>query len=646
MANYDERIVLGAMADVASAKKTGEEIGRAAGDAATNAFLASFNAIFDKIPVSNKKVAGSVSMGVKEREALNTLVATATDRAEPSANRRAALKSLISATREYARKTPKSLSAQIAADAAISLGQEAVNVNARLDRQQNNSEMRMANKLQTLQLNRDIARVSSFMSLTSALEANASEMEIARAHGTTRTEQTSSLRRQRSILKSLLNDKYADLRDKDQTEKYSKQLDENTRELRKLAVTQVASSTAITAATAAIGAASVILPSMWGQHVTRNTFDAKTAFNERVTAGGRIGGNVIGGGLGGILGAFLGGPAGAMIGTNLGSTVGGAVGALFGESSQKSWEAHQRTIRDMQARIRANNMYRGAYSTSFGGMVQEMGMASAGDIESMVGNSQTLAARMMFGQVGENEMLMYSLMPNYFAAAMNGASDAELAAAYSQDLNALPPMFRLWAGSAVGGGSAGMAAFAQDAYFGDVLKNAKFAHAVDNAMVGYSGGWQAASVTRGRMNAGYTISAAMEDTANVKEEAGIYDTSSIRPVFIGDMYNGMVSANAYDLRNAVNAKTKVRAGGGTWNMWRSDFESMFGNTANMFHEAQNMLDSRKTKDVENSLSALNEWLQKESITIVVNVDGQKQEEIKIRGEQAARAGKMSVYSRI
>ena len=57
MANYDERIVLGAMADVASAKKTGEEIGRAAGDAATNAFLASFNAIFDKIPVSNKKVA-------------------------------------------------------------------------------------------------------------------------------------------------------------------------------------------------------------------------------------------------------------------------------------------------------------------------------------------------------------------------------------------------------------------------------------------------------------------------------------------------------------------------------------------------------------------------------------------------------------
>ena len=492
------------------------------------------------------------------------------------------------------------------------------------------------------------------MSLTSALEANASEMEIARAHGTTRTEQTSSLRRQRSILKSLLNDKYADLRDKDQTEKYSKQLDENTKELRKLAVTQVASSTAITAATAAIGAASVILPSMWGQHVTRNVFDAKTAYLGRITSAGKMGGGVIGGGLGGILGAVLGGPAGALIGTNLGSTVGGAIGGLFGEKQESTWKAHQRTISDMQARIRANNMYRGAYSTSFGGMVQEMGIASAGDMENMVGNSQTLGARMMFGQVGENEMLLYSLMPNYFAAAMAGASDAELAAAYAQDLKALPPMMRLWAGSAVGGGSAGMAAFAQDSFFGSVLSNAKYAHMIDNAMIGYSGGWQAGSVERGVMNAEYAISDAMMDSASVKAEKGVYNNSYIRPQFMVDKRNGqwgVVVANSLEAQRALEAS----GNNGIWStllgqdefgqMRHNTYEGVFKASSSNFKNVSSLLDQRDAKSVGLAQQLLQEWLSREMV-IQIFMNGGKQEEIRVRGEQAARAGKMSVYSEV
>ena len=656
MANYDERIVLGAMADVASAKKTGEEIGRAAGDAATSAFLASFNSVYNKIPTSKRGAGkGGYYIDSGDRRQISHFVKAATEEPAGSSAKTAAMKNVLNILSEFRRKAPISAATQLILDTAVAQGKEAINVNTRLGRQETNKQMKMAQKLETLEMNREIKRVGSFSALVEALDAKQSEIELNNQYGA-RTDKVSGLRGQRKILKALLNDRYKGLRDDEQTEKWGKQLDENTKEMRKLALTQVAASTAITGATAAIGMASTILPSIWGQHVTRNVFASKTAFNERVLAAGKMGGGVIGGALGGGIGAFFGGPAGALIGTNIGSTVGGAIGGLFGEKNKTTWEAHQRTISDMQTRIRMNNIYRGAYSASFGNAIQEMGIASASDMENMVGNSQTLAARMMFGQVGENEMLMYSLMPNYFAAAMNGASDAELAQAYAQDLNALPPMFRLWAGSAVGGGSAGMVGFAQDPFFASVMKNAGFAHAIDNAMVGYSGGWQEGSVERGVMNMMYAIAGAMQDTDQVKAERGVFNNKHIRPAFLTNgKYNankkdydwGVTVANALEYNNAALGNGKYGSVmPWTWDTYKniSSYEDMFTASGANFASIQKMLAGGKNGyEYGVPQNLIEQWLGREMV-IQIYMNDNKQEEIRVRGEQAAKNGKMSVYA--
>ena len=634
MADVDASIIIGSQPDEASARKTGEALGRAAGAAANSAFLASFNAIFDKIPVSNKAVKGSVSMPVKAREHLNQLLGVAGGSPIGSAEGNAALKHLIGALREYDRKGNLSVDQQLAVSSAISGGQDAIRLGNRLRRQAENAAFSQDKKQATT--------MDAYARAVMLFGASAGDLQGALKTG---DKDLIKLARQRHAqhASAIMSDRFADVVTPKDLEKARQALLDNARATKQAALNSMILSGAVSGIASVMGAAASILPSMWGQHVTRNVFASKTAYNERIKTAGQTGGTLAGTAIGGIAGAIIGGPAGAIVGSSIGGSVLGAVGGLFGESKKKEWEAHQKTITDMQTRIRANNMYRGAYSASFGNMVGELGIASAGDMESMVGNSQTLAARMMFGQVGENEMLMYSLMPNYFAAAMAGASDAELAAAYAQDLNALPPMFRLWAGSGVGGGSAGMAAFAQDPFFGKVLQGAKFAHTADNAMIGYSGGWQGASVTRGLMNTGLTLSAGMKDTARVAAEAGIYDNGYLRPVFIGDSRSGMVAANSYDLGNAVRAGTKVHVGGGTWNMPISDFESMFGQTAEMFGSAEGHLNSRENRYVYDSLAALDEWLQHESIVIQLNVDGNKQEEVRIRGEQAARAGQMSVY---
>ena len=636
MADVDASIVIGSMPDEASAKKTGEALGRAAGAAANSAFLASFNAIFDKIPVSNKPVKGSVSMPVKAREHLNQLIGVAGGAPLGSAESNAAIKHLIGALREYSRKGKLGVDTELAVTAAISGGQDAMRLGNRIRRQGENAAFSQDRKQQT--------NMDAYARAIMLFGASAGDLQDAIKTG---DKDLIKIARAKHVQHAnmIMSDRFADVVTPKDLKAAKDALVENSRATKQAAMNSMILSGAISGIAAITGAVSTIMPSLWGQHVTRNVFASKTAYNERIKTAGQTGGGILGTVLGGVAGALIGGPAGAIVGSSVGGTTLGALGGLFGESKKAKWEAHQRTIGDMQTRLRASHMYRGAYSTSFGSMIQEMGMASAGDMENMVGNSQTLAARMMFGQVGENEMLMYSLMPNYFAAAMAGASDAELAAAYAQDLNALPPMFRLWAGSSVGGGSAGMAAFAQDSMFGEVLKGARFAHGVDNAMVGYSGGWQGASVKRGRMNAGMLLSAAMKDTATVGEEAGIYDTGYIRPVFLGDVGKGMVAANSYDLQKAYmgsNGRLIMHTGGGTASPIRT-FQNAFDFTGSMFGNTENLLNSRENRAVNDALMGIEEWLQHESIIIQVVVDGNKQEEVRVRGEQAARAGQMSVY---
>lgn len=625
--SFDASIIIGSQPDEASARKTGEALGRAAGAAANSAFLASFNAIFDKIPVSDKAVKGSISMPAKAREALDTLISIASDDTQSGVTRRAAMKSLIGATREYSRKTPQSISSQVAADAAIALGQEAINISAQNDRARRNAAINGAKKIDILS--------EAYALAASEFYATGARLDSAVAGGDP-TEIAFAKQKHLSAAKYLQSRRFKNVANAEDIKKAQDVEKEHIRALQKNTQAMIYLNTAVAAVGAGAQIATSIATSFMQQHVDRNVFGSVAAYNSRVTAAGTVGGGVAGTLLGAVLGGFL-GPGGAIVGAQLGGTVGGALGGLPGTALAKAFEGKKRTIQDFQTRIRANNMYRGAYSPSFGGMVQEMGMATAGDVENMVGNSQTLAARMMFGQVGENEMLMYSLMPNYFAAAMAGASDAELAAAYAQDLNALPPMFRLWAGSSVGGGSAGMAAFAQDPFYNKVLGNAGKGHWLDQMMVAYSGGWQGGSIQRGLDNAELALSEGLNVTAVTPNEHGIFDANSgLRPVFAhtNPRSGARPIANSFDLKEAYKNGT----------MLQSTYEDIFQNSGYMFNEVSKLINKRDAKEYAKAQGMLyGDWGEHESVIVNLYVDGNKQEEVRIRGEQAARAGQMSVY---
>lgn len=239
------------------------------------------------------------------------------------------------------------------------------------------------------------------------------------------------------------------------------------------------------------------LPTYWHESVTRSTFGRMAAEAERRKIYGKGIGTGAGNIAGGIIGGLIGGPAGAMIGASVLGNVGGTIGSLSGKYGEERLQSVQKTIAQINERYRTQGIYGGQMSVGYAAAVQETGMASAGDVEKMVHNSATLGARMMFGQVGENEMLMYSLMPGYFAAAMNGASDAELASAFAADLNRLPPQLRVWAAEGVGGGSLGMMAYSNSPTFSYVQGNAGKLRSIDSAIMAAGAGFHVQSGVRG-----------------------------------------------------------------------------------------------------------------------------------------------------
>lgn len=632
MANADMNINVGTTPNEASARKTGEALGRAAGAAANAAFLSSFNAIFRDIPVSNKRIPGGISMSTSQRAAIDTLMSIAGDSTQSGVNRRAAMKELISATREYARKTPHSIEAQVGAQAAVALGQEAINISAGLDRATRNKKIKEATKIDTIRSAYEAA-LTDFNETGARLQAaeeNGDSIDVAFAR-----------RKHLAAAKYLQNKRFKGVADKADIKRAEDVEKDHIRALKSNTQAMLFLNTSMAAVGAGAQITAAIASSFMQQHVDRNVFGSASAYAGRVKSAGSIGGGIAGAIGGGLLGGLL-GPGGAIVGAQVGQSVLSALGGLPGEAMEKNLQGKQKTIADMQARIRAANMYRGAYSVSFGNAVQELGMATAGDMEHMVANSQTLGARMSFGQVGENEMLMYSLMPNYFAAAMAGASDAELAAAYAQDLQALPPMFRLWAGSMVGGGSAGMAAFAQDSFFGKTLGSAGKAHWLDQMMVAYSGAWQGGSVQRGLINAELATGEAMNATATALDELGIFDSNSgLRPVFAhtSPQSGSRVIANHIDLQNALSSGQ----------MLQRKYEDIFQNSGYMFNEVTKLINKRSPTEYMRAQELLyGQWGPNESRNVVVQVylDGSKTKEIQARGEAASKSGRMSVYSEI
>lgn len=274
-----------------------------------------------------------------------------------------------------------------------------------------------------------------------------------------------------------------------------------------------------------------VLPTYWHENVTRSTFGRLEAEAARAKSYGRFGGTALGSVLGGVIGGVIGsaaGPAGSAAGAAYGASIlgsaGGAAGALWGDYKGERLQSVKRSIQQVQQRYRAYGIYGGQYGVGYANTVAETGMASASDVEKMTHNSATLGARMMFGQVGENEMLMYSLMPGYFAAAMSGASSEKLAEAFAADLDKLPPQLRVWAAESVGGGSLGMMAFANSPNFGYVQAHAGETRAYDAAQMLAGAGFQVQSGVRGIIDRRAETSALYSDVAYAmgRPRAGVW----------------------------------------------------------------------------------------------------------------------------
>lgn len=266
------------------------------------------------------------------------------------------------------------------------------------------------------------------------------------------------------------------------------------------------------------------LPTYWHENVTRSTFGRLSAEAERSKIYGAGIGAGAGNILGGIIGGAIAGPAGAMIGAGVLGSVGGTIGGLKGQYDQERLASIQKTINAVNERYRARGIYGGQYSVGYASAVAETGMASASDVEKMTHNSATLSARMMFGQVGENEMLMYSLMPGYFAAAMSGASAEQLAEAFSADLDKLPPQLKVWAAENVGGGSLGMMAYANSPTFDYVQRNAGRLRGIDAGIMQAGAGFHIQSGVRGVLDRELEEGAVYGDVADLmrNQRAGVY----------------------------------------------------------------------------------------------------------------------------
>lgn len=185
-------------------------------------------------------------------------------------------------------------------------------------------------------------------------------------------------------------------------------------------------------------------------------------------------GNTAGGGLGAIVGGIIGsffGPAGTAVGTvlgqQLGSGVGGAVGNAAGDWWGKNITRELSTQEDFIKSYRWSSLYGDRLLRDrYAALVETTGMASSADVEGLTNASTTIGAAAAFGGVSDQQWLALSMHPNYFAALMSGASEAELLAAYRKDADALGPGMAQYFVGSLPGMNANLRAFAMSPLLG------------------------------------------------------------------------------------------------------------------------------------------------------------------------------------
>lgn len=207
--------------------------------------------------------------------------------------------------------------------------------------------------------------------------------------------------------------------------------------------------------------ATMYYQSKWAQDAARNVTASNMAYYQRWESGGQIAGGLVGG----LLGLLIGGPIGAVVG----ATGLGGIGGLWGNYKQKELEGVLKTVATTTSARRDYLMFRGTSGFAMGQAMEDAGFGTASDLNNMRWTSQTLPGAMALGMVGEQDMLMLSLMPEYFAALMGGADAATLAAAYQKSVQNLPVQLRPLVATMAPGGSQGMYVNAIDPQFNNFL---------------------------------------------------------------------------------------------------------------------------------------------------------------------------------
>lgn len=214
-----------------------------------------------------------------------------------------------------------------------------------------------------------------------------------------------------------------------------------------------------------------MLESYWGERVTRSTYASKQAYYKRWSIGGGAGGLVGGAAIGGAIGSVIPG-IGTAIGAAAGAAIGAIIGPIYGKFKENETKANIISATDMVGRVRNRAMFGAGYNSWFATGMDSIGVG-AGGMSELANNAMSLRAKMMLGQVGEYDMLYYSMMPNYYAALMNGVTGPELAKIYEQDLKSIgDPSMRYVVGQAIGGQNA--FAMVNNPYFGSQYRALKY----------------------------------------------------------------------------------------------------------------------------------------------------------------------------
>lgn len=251
--------------------------------------------------------------------------------------------------------------------------------------------------------------------------------------------------------------------------------------------------------------ATMYYQSKWAQDAARNVTASNMAYYQRWESGGQI----AGGAIGAIAGALIGGPIGAIIGaTGLGGLAG-----LWGNYKQKELEGVLKTVATTTGARRDYLMFRGTSGFSMGQAMEDAGFGTASDLNNMRWTSQTLPGAMALGMVGEQDMLMLSLMPEYFAALMGGADAATLAAAYQKSAQNLPVQLRPLVATMAPGGSQGMYVNAIDPQFNNFLGYSYDMALRDRYFVAASERTMAGSIARSQKNLGLAALGVRENYA-------------------------------------------------------------------------------------------------------------------------------------